>query len=244
MVTPTTFDPVVAAEEAGVTIRELDTVAGCAAASEVFEVIWGYQGGFPVELLRAIQHTGGYLTGAYRGPEMIGASFGFHTPHGLHSHVTGVTTSDRGVGLALKLHQRRWAAERGIDTISWTFDPLVRRNVVFNLGKLAATVEEYLPDFYGSMPDAVNRGDTSDRLLVSWSTTELRIPVRFTEPPAGSLVVEVPDNIEQIRLDEPNTAAQWRLAIREQLGGAMAEGFRVIGLTGVGSYVLDREATS
>ena len=52
--------------------------------------------------------------------------------------------------------------------MTWTFDPLVRRNAHFNLAVLGATVDEYLVDFYGPLPDAVNAGDESDRLLVVW----------------------------------------------------------------------------
>ncbi|NEP08647.1 MAG: GNAT family N-acetyltransferase, partial [Okeania sp. SIO4D6] len=36
-----------------------------------------------------------------------------------------------GVGRAMKQHQRDWAIERGIPWITWTFDPLVRRNAWF-----------------------------------------------------------------------------------------------------------------
>ncbi len=50
----------------------------------------------------------------------------------------------------------------------WTFDPLVRRNAWFNIAVLGAEVAEYLPSFYGSMTDAINAGDESDRLLVAW----------------------------------------------------------------------------
>jgi hypothetical protein len=66
----------------------------------------------------------------------------------LHSHVTGVVDSMRhaGVGRAIKLHQRDWAAERGLDWITWTFDPLVRRNAWFNIAILGADVHSYLPD--------------------------------------------------------------------------------------------------
>ena len=52
--------------------------------------------------------------------------------------------------------------------MTWTFDPLVRRNAYFNTVKLAARPVEYLVDFYGEMTDEINAGQGSDRLLVEW----------------------------------------------------------------------------
>ena len=130
------------------------------------------------ELLRAMGKAESYVAGAFDAehPEagMVGVCVGFHsTPaaRAMHSHIAGVTpaVAGRHVGFALKLHQRAWCLDRGIDLTEWTFDPLVSRNAYFNLAKLGARVAEYLPDFYGSMTDAINRATTSDRILVHWS---------------------------------------------------------------------------
>ena len=40
----------------------------------------------------------------------------------------------------MKLHQRAWAAASGLTWITWTFDPLVRRNAWFNIEVLGAHV--------------------------------------------------------------------------------------------------------
>ena len=80
----------------------------------------------------------------------------------------------------MKLHQQQWALDRGIEWIVWTFDPLVQRNAWFNIAILGAEVHEYLPYFYGTMTDAINAGDDSDRLLMAWSTA--------TDPDAGPRV--------------------------------------------------------
>jgi predicted GNAT superfamily acetyltransferase len=89
----------------------------------------------------------------------------------LHSHIAAVVPAAAGrhAGYALKLHQRAWALRHGVDRITWTFDPLVRGNAYFNLVKLAARASRYLVDFYGDMPDKVNAGHGSDRLLVDWA---------------------------------------------------------------------------
>ena len=76
------------------------------------------------ELLRALDHAGNYVVGAFAGgPLMGGAGAGFFTAApdpGLHSHVTGVepTRQHHGVGFALKEHQRAWSLARGIRVVS------------------------------------------------------------------------------------------------------------------------------
>lgn len=161
---------------AGVKIRELSALTEFEDVCRLFDEIWQSDPATPVgtvELMRALTKAGNYVAGAYVGDRLVGAClafFGAPAAATLHSHVAGVSSGGRGrsVGFALKLHQRAWALERGITTISWTFDPLVRRNAHFNLAKLGATVAEYLPNFYGPMDDAINGGEDTDRLLVEW----------------------------------------------------------------------------
>ncbi|MCZ7534602.1 MAG: GNAT family N-acetyltransferase [Acidimicrobiia bacterium] len=111
----------------------------------------------------------------------------------LHSHITGVDPGlqGRSIGYALKLHQRAWALERGIATVRWTFDPLLRRNAFFNLCKLGAFADRYHVDLYGAMTDATNAGDESDRFAVCWSLTD----ARATRAAAGS---EIEPDIESL----------------------------------------------
>jgi predicted GNAT superfamily acetyltransferase len=168
-----------AARAAGVRIREISELADLDAVSLLFQHIWRPDPQDPpvtTTLLRAMAKAGNYVSGAYDGDRLLGACVGFFgSPHSseLHSHITGVSAAaaGRGVGFALKLHQRAWALPRGIATIAWTFDPLVSRNAYVNLVKLAATATEYLPNFYGGMHDDINGGDDSDRLLVRWNLT-------------------------------------------------------------------------
>lgn len=166
-----------AAAAAGVRIRTLAELAEFAAVCRLYAGIWRPDPANPpitVELLRALSKAGNYVAGAYDGAGLVGAGVGFFgapAQRELHSHIAGVTAAARGVGFALKLHQRAWSLRRGAATITWTFDPLVRRNAYFNLVKLAAAPAEYLPDFYGGMHDGINAGDESDRLLVRWDLT-------------------------------------------------------------------------
>ena len=133
---------------------------------------------------------------------MLASSLGFFCAPDrftLHSHATAVMAAGRGrrIGWAVKLHQRCWAMAAGLDTITWTFDPLVRRNAWFNLAKLGARPAAFEVDFYGAIADAVNAGDESDRLVLAWQLRSERVVaacdgVPFVPPVASMLESGVP----------------------------------------------------
>jgi predicted GNAT superfamily acetyltransferase len=175
-----------AARAADIEVRELHDHDALRAASALFDAVWGRPGEAGAvlvpEALAAIAHAGGQVTGAYRDRELVGATAAFLGRDGtgagfLHSHVTGVLedAAAGGVGSALKWHQRAWCLARGIGEVRWTFDPLIRRNVAFNLVRLGAQVAGYLEDAYGRMPDARNAGLPSDRLVARWALTSPRV---------------------------------------------------------------------
>jgi predicted GNAT superfamily acetyltransferase len=126
-------------------------------------------------MLRALSYSGSYIAGARVGGRMVGGLVGWlgvssaNVLH-MHSHILGVVTNSQaaGIGFDLKQDQRRWCLERGVTTVEWTTDPLVRRNAYFNLTKLGARASRYLVNFYGTMSDGLNAGEESDRLLMSW----------------------------------------------------------------------------
>ncbi len=51
----------------------------------------------------------------------------------------------------------------------------------------------------------------------------------------------MPPDIEALRRTDPGAAKAWRLAMREVLGGLLAEGARVTGFHERTSYVVTRE---
>jgi predicted GNAT superfamily acetyltransferase len=198
-----------------------------------------------VELLTALAHSGGYVAAAFTDDRMVGASVGFLADHhgepALHSHVTGVVASMRhaGIGRAIKLHQRAWAAERRLRWITWTFDPLVRRNAWFNIAVLGADVDAYLPSFYGEMTDAINAGDESDRLLMAWDVTApLPTEPRQGDDVADPILVPTPDDVVELRRSDPQAVAMWRSTTRAALTSALEAGGRVVGFTRDGAYVI------
>jgi predicted GNAT superfamily acetyltransferase len=128
----------------------------------------------PASAMTAIALSGGYVAGAYEDDRLVGGGVGFLGRDHLHSDLVGVDpdAQSKGIGYAVKQHQRQWCAQRGIPEVRWTFDPLVARNAYFNLHRLGARAVAYLPDFYGTLRDGVNAGDRTDRLYVSWSTVD------------------------------------------------------------------------
>ncbi|MFF1923906.1 GNAT family N-acetyltransferase [Streptomyces sp. NPDC058221] len=274
-----------AAHAAGCQVRPISALADLEAACGLFEGVWkpaGESSLATTELLRAMDKAGSYVAAAFdagTGDELIGACIGFFGPPpdgALHSHIAGVSARMRGrsVGFALKSHQRAWALQRGAAQVSWTFDPLVRRNAYFNIGKLAARPVQYLPNFYGPMNDGINGPDDTDRLLVEWRLAAPEVAEachgrhRVTDAAAvrargatfalgagadgrpqahpvagGRCLVAVPADIEQLRRSDPRTAAAWRSAVRDVLGGLLADRWRVTGFDRAGWYLLTDKDT-
>ncbi|MFE2041375.1 GNAT family N-acetyltransferase [Streptomyces sp. NPDC059477] len=254
----------------GLVVRELHGLDECRDIHRLFHDIWHFEpdlSPLSVELILALAHSGNYVAGAYQGSRLVGASVAFlAAPPGqaLHSHITGVR-GGRGIGLALKLHQRTWALRHGLTRITWTFDPLVRRNAYFNLVKLGATLASYHQDFYGPLPDSRNGTDDSDRAVVHWrldipATPEhhpestlpalpvltmaddghpLPLPSRLTAG-ARFVRIDLPPDIEGLRRTDPAAATAWRLAVRDALGRLLDAGARVTGFHGRSGYLLDR----
>lgn len=282
-----------AAHAAGIHVRPISALPDLEAACRLFEGIWkpgGESAPATTELLRAMDKAGSYVAAAFdgeeaapdgeKGGELVGACIGFFGPPpdgALHSHIAGVSARMRGrsVGFALKAHQRSWALQRGAAHVSWTFDPLVRRNAYFNIGKLAGKAAQYLPNFYGRMNDGINGADDTDRLLVEWQLAAPEVTAacnghhRATDAAAertsGAAValgatadsrprahavtgsrslVAVPQDIEQLRRSDPRSAAGWRSAVRDVLGGLLADGWQVTGFDRAGWYLLVDPRTS
>ncbi len=121
--------------------------------------------------------------------------------------------------------------------IVWTFDPLVRRNAVFNLARLGARASRYEVDFYGPVRDAINGDDETDRLVVEWATSGGEGPGPL--PVSGAMTtVATPPDIVALRASDPGAAQRARLEVREALGVRMQAGWTIEGVTADGSYLL------
>lgn len=258
-----------AADAVGIRIAEAGSLGDAARVARLSQLVWGTDVGIPVDLVTALSRAGGVVLLAAREQSAPAADTGFalgflgwaDETH-LHSHQVGVVPGyrGRGVGLALKLAQRAVCLAHGVSLMRWTFDPLLAPNARFNLARLGGCGTEFLPDFYGSMTDAINSGDRSDRLEVSWRL-DRPLPERPPErraPTTGPAVLEVdqagwprrtdqaitpgvliaiPENYAQLREREDPRVPAWRHEVGQVLRAAFDAGLTVVHFWS-GSYEL------
>ncbi|MFA5918353.1 MAG: GNAT family N-acetyltransferase [Candidatus Nanopelagicaceae bacterium] len=258
----------------GVSIRILNGVEEQNLARQIFDEVWPTDEGTQItaNLLQAMSHNGTYVSGVFVEGEIVGAAFAFPgvDEHGhlhLHSHMAAVKENfrDRSIGSTLKWHQRAWALERGYEVVTWTFDPLVRRNARLNLVKLGVRVFDYFPNFYGDLPDALNAGDPTDRVIARWdllsestlsaaSSRNLEklsdaIPVALSndngKPTHHEVIADsfqvlcyLPNDIIEIRSQDNALALEWRLALRAELHPRLISGWHISGFTHDGAYLV------
>ena len=228
-------------------VTELATNQGHKESRQLFDLVWCNYTGTEItpNLLQAMVHSGSYLSGAFIENKIVGAAFAFPATNNglhLHSHMTAVLPEfrDKGVGYALKIHQWNWAKKNSYSKLSWTFDPLVRRNAKLNIVKLGVDISAYHPNFYGEMPDALNAGDESDRLMVSWST-DLDAPKArelITNPEPSDILIEIPEDIVAIRSKNQSESMKWRRQVRGQFMAAFEKNGKVIGFSANNEYVV------
>ena len=230
-----------------VVIKKIDVMADQQLARKVFDITWAMDSSTEItpNLLQALVHSGSYLSGAFIDNKIVGAAFAFPAINDglhLHSHMTAVLPEfrDKGVGYAIKIDQWNWAKRENYSHISWTFDPLVRRNAKLNIAKLGVDISAYYPNFYGEMLDALNAGDESDRLMVYWPT-DLDTPKArelITNPESGDILIEIPEDIVAIRSKDQSESIKWRRQVRDQFLAAFEKNGKVIGFSANNEYVV------
>ena len=216
--------------------------------AQVLSAVWGGAEPITPDVIIAIMYAGGYASLASQiidgKKQFVGGSLAIVGNHQrkLHSHVTGVidAATNSGVGRALKEHQWLWAKENNFSAISWTFDPLVRRNAHFNLIVLGAKVVKYCQNYYGEINDTINAGDQTDRLVVERQVEGLSVAPSASICVANDadLIIQTPPDIVSLRNIDRDTATRLRLEQRASFESAFASTFSVRGLTHDGSFVL------
>jgi len=213
----------------------------------VFDKTWAMDAGTEItpNLLQAMVHSGAYLSGAFIDGNCVGATFAFPATTGglhLHSHMTAVLDKfrDKGIGYALKVDQYKWAKQNNYKEITWTFDPLVARNAKLNLLKLGVDISAYYPNFYGDMPDELNAGDESDRVMASLKVVgDLPTPrTAISTPDNSAVLIAIPSDIVAIRNKDLAENLKWRRSVREEFVGVLARGGKVIGFSVNNEYVV------
>jgi chorismate synthase len=209
----------------GIVIRELATHEERAEAVRIQDETWG--AGFtervPAAILMIAEKTGGIAAGAFsnRG-RLLGFVFGItglRDGRLIHwSDLLAVRPEAQGrhLGEALKVYQREHCRALGIETMYWTFDPMVARNAHLNLNRLGARVDEFVPDMYGAKTSSPLHALGTDRFIAAWNISEEPVPL----PSAPSLLGGAPV-VAGGRDDGP--------AVGEPLPGARAVAVRIPG---------------
>lgn len=234
----------------------------------MIQATWGESESLSREMVVALAASGNTPYGAFDRDQLVGFVLGWAgvtSQDGVHVHSHQLATlpslRHRGVGYALKLAQKAQALDQGIKLVRWTFDPLVSRNAWFNIAKLGASADLFLPDFYGRMADSINAGERSDRLLIRWEldvdasagrapTSEAAMVLRrmpgegpgdVGQPPAGGPAsIQVPREYHELRAGDPELGRRWREATSQAFSACFEAGLQVVGFNPDSTYLLDR----
>ena len=230
-----------------ISIRPLTSLPDQDLGRMIFDKTWAMDAGTEItpNLLQAMIHSGAYLSGAFVDGNCVGAAFAFPATTGglhLHSHMTAVLDNfrDKGIGYALKVDQYKWAKQNNYKEITWTFDPLVARNAKLNILKLGVDISAYYPNFYGDMPDELNAGDESDRVMASLKVVgDVPTPkTAISTPDKSAVLIAIPDDIVAIRGKDLAENLRWRRSVRDEFVSALARGGKVIGFSANNEYVV------
>ncbi len=218
------------------------------------KTIWGFEEIelLPVRLFVVATKVGGQVFGAFDKGRMVAFLLAIPglKPGGkyyLHSHMMGVLTDYRNVGIGrmLKLRQREEALERGIGLIEWTFDPLEVKNAFFNIERLGAVVRRYVLNQYGTTTSALHGGLPTDRCVAEWYIGSDRVNALLGtgqfERPAVEARIEVPVAIQVWKKSDPARARDTQASISAQFQEHFRAGLAVTGFERAedkGTYLL------
>ena len=235
-------------------IRQLDQLEEFAAVVRLQREIWGYDDVelLPQRLFVVADKIGGQVLGAFAEGKMIAFCLGIPGLKAggkvyIHSHMLGVSPEYRnsGVGRRLKLEQRAWALNNGVDLIEWTFDPLQLKNAFFNIERLGVIVRRYVHNQYGTSTSVLHGGLPTDRLVPEWWIGSPRVEAitagqSFIRPPAEARI-SLPSNINGLIENDPAQARQIQEKVGEQFDLHFRAGLAVTGFEKteeIGTYLL------
>ena len=244
----------------GTVIRALATHEERAEAVRLQEETWGvgFREKVPAAILLVAEKTGGIAAGAFaEDGRMLGFVFGLTgVRDGMLVHWSDIlavraAAQGRRLGEALKRYQRDRCRAIGVDRMYWTFDPFVARNAHLNLNVLGASVDEFVPDMYGTDTGSRLHGAFgTDRFVARWSVTTDPHPMRDDPallaskpvvggplpdapapdaplPDAPDVVVLVPDDYATLLAGNPAVVSAWRASARRAFMHYLHDGYRV-----------------
>lgn len=166
----------------GITIRRVETTDEYDACVRMQHAIWGHDFTeiVPATMLRVTQKIGGVTAGAFDGNgRLLGFVFGMmgmidgRLVHWSDLLAVHPDARNKGLGRRLKLFQRELLLPLGVETMFWTYDPLVAKNAYLNIVRLGARPAEYVVDMYGAdTHSALHGGIGTDRFVVAWQLTK------------------------------------------------------------------------
>ena len=228
-----------------VEIRHMRTEDEFAASVDLQRDTWGWSFSdvVPVSMLQISVKMGGVCLGAFgsRG-ELMGFVYGItgvrkgELAHWSHMLAVRPEVRDEGIGKRLKLAQADALRALGVNTVYWTFDPLVARNAHLNLNVLGVTIDEYVPDMYGRSDSELHQLGT-DRFIVRWRLQG------EGDAPDGADYTDA-ETVEARSVDE---ALEWRRTTRRAFTRLLGAGASVAGFfpdREYGRYVLVRKPAS
>ncbi len=153
-------------------IRATDDMADLEKITDLQIEVWGFppREAIPAHLMKSIGKGPCKPIIAELGDELVGFIYAFNSQNNkeLYVHMIGVHPGYRSnhIGVGLIVAQKETAEKQGIETISWTYDPLEGANSNLYVRKIGGIVEgDYLRDNYGDQPGR-NEGLPSDRFVL------------------------------------------------------------------------------
>jgi predicted GNAT superfamily acetyltransferase len=90
------------------------------------------------------------------------------------------------------------------------------------------------------MPDELNAGDESDRVMASLKVVgDVPTPkTAISTPDKSAVLIAIPDDIVAIRGKDLAENLRWRRSVRDEFVSALARGGKVIGFSANNEYVV------
>lgn len=246
-------------EQSSLQIRQLETLPEFSEVVALQQEIWGFHDVelLPRRLFVVASKIGGQVLGGYDGDKLVAFCLCIPglRPGGrsyLYSHMLGVLGPYRNTGLGrrMKLVQRDFALQSGVEIIEWTFDPLELKNAFFNVEKLGAIVRRFNHNQYGTTSSHLHGGLPTDRLIAEWHLRSPRVlellggvelPRNVVQ--SGVVRISVPSDIAEIRSKDPERARAVQASIGAQFDEYFAQGLAITGFertSEFGVYILSR----